>query len=591
MTGDRVTYLASQAVARDYPEIPSQKFAETVVFLDAERRPYYGAEAVFRTLATVPGKGGWLWAYRKLPWFRGLAEVWYQKVARGRPFFSRWTRWLYGSSSAEEARMGTVEGYRLTRRVFLSALGLVYLMAFLSLGVQIRGLMGERGILPVAEFLSAAREHFGETSFWRFPSLFWWITSDAALQGVCWAGAALSVLLVWGLAPVFLLLLLWFLYLSLFSVGHVFLGYQWDVLLLEVGFLAIFWAPWSFGPRGYRNSDPSKMVVWLTRWLLFRLMFSSAWVKYFSGDPTWRDLSALEYHYQTQPLPTWIAYYLQQLPPWFQHASTVGMYFVEGVVPFFFFAPRRLRLAAAWITIGFQVFLLLSGNYGFFNWLGIALCFSLFDDAAWPRWMRRRFFSPKKIREGGRSFGWPRWITAPLALLLVFLSMQNLIFRLKEVEARPWVQKIASFFAPYQLVGSYGLFAVMTKTRGEITVEGSRDGKEWKAYVFRYKPGDLKRRPRFVAPHQPRLDWQMWFAALAPFRTQIWFQVFLFRLLEGAPEVLALLQENPFPEGPPSFVRAKISDYEFTTWKEKQESGNWWKRGPEEVYAPALRLR
>ncbi len=477
--------------------------------------------------------------------------------------------------------------FRLSRRIFCVALGVVYVMAFVSLAVQICGLVGPDGILPAADFFSLLRERGEGTSFWKLHSLFWWWRgSDAALLGVCWAGVGLALILILGWAPVPILTLLWFLYLSMFYAGQIFLGYQWDILLLEAGFLAIFLAPAGIRPDWAGGPPPSKPVLWLFRWLLFRLMFASALVKWMSGDPSWRDLSALQVHYETQPLPTWIAYYFHQLPAWFQKFSTLVMYFSEGVVPFFVFAPRRLRHFAAWWLVGFQVLILLTGNYGFFNYLSIALCLLLWDDAAWPPRLRNKFFAHPSSPQ--KQSPWVRGLSYAVCAGIFFLSLQETLYRWMPEKRPLWIERVASVFSPFHLVGHYGLFAVMTKDRLEIRVEGSEDGITWRAYEFRYKPGPLQRRPGFVAPHQPRLDWQMWFSALGIFQRQYWFHGFLASVLEGSAPVLKLLEENPFPSGPPRYVRARIADYSFTTLQEKRETKNWWKAGEERAYSPEL---
>ncbi len=469
--------------------------------------------------------------------------------------------------------------YWLTRRIFLSALGMVYLFAFLSLAVQIKGLVGEQGILPAAEFFNEVKNNMGSEAYLAAPTLFWLSAQNWALQGACWAGVFLSLLLIVGYLPGLGLFVLWLLYLSLFYAGQIFLGYQWDILLLETGFLAMFLAPFSW--------SPSVTVVWLLRWLLFRLMVSSALVKWFSSDPAWRDLTALEYHYETQPLPTWIAFYLHQLPASFQKFSTAVMYFFEAIVPFGVFGPRRVRWVAGLILIAFQILILLSGNYGFFNYLTIALCIPLFDDDFWPAGRWRRIFRMPESGVAGRKGGWPKWIMAPLAGLILFLSTGNLIQRWFPEKRPLWTGHVLAFFAPFHLVGNYGLFSVMTKTRREILIEGSMDGQAWLPYEFKYKPGDPRRRPGFVAPHQPRLDWQMWFTALGSFRRQYWFHGFLFRLFENSPAVVDLLKHAPFPNGP-KFLRARISDYSFTNFEQLRQSGDWWQLGEIQDFSPLL---
>jgi hypothetical protein len=469
------------------------------------------------------------------------------------------------------------------RRLFLRLLGLVYLAAFLSLAVQVEGLIGSKGILPVAELLDWARARTGPERHFLFPSLFWLNASDAALAAASWGGAILSCLLLAGLAPAPLLFALWALYLSLTSAGQIFLGYQWDALLLETGFLAIFWAPFSLrlrpGPQ-----PPAVLVNWLLRWLLFRLMFSSGVVKLLSGDPTWRDLTALRYHYWTQPLPTWTAWYVDHLPGWFHAGSLVAMLAMELAVPLLIFAPRRLRLVACGALVALQLAIAATGNYAFFNLLTIVLCLVLLDDRSLPEGLRRRLV-PAASGEPGR--GWPRWVLLPLAALVSLLSAIQMS---GTVGLRvPWPAPARAVYraaAPFQVVNGYGLFAVMTTRRPEILVEGSDDGVAWKAYELRWKPGDVTRAPAFVAPHQPRLDWQMWFAALETCEANPWLLRFLARLLDGSPPVVGLLERNPFPRSPPRLVRAVLYEYRFTDARES--GGAWWRREEVGLFCPVL---
>jgi len=362
------------------------------------------------------------------------------------------------------------------------------------------------------------------------------------------------------------------LYLSLVSIGQSFLSFQWDFLLLEAGFLAIFLLP--VFPR-----------IWLFRWLLFRLMFLSGTAKLLSHDPTWRNLTALEFHYQTQPLPTVFGWYFHQLPIGYQKASVVFLFFIELVVPFLMFAPRRVRLFAGAMTVALQALIFLTGNYAFFNLLTVALCLSLCDDA-----LLRRFGRPKPARQRAPSTRLQRAVTAGLFLFIMPASGFELMEIFSGSVPRPAAAAL-NWIAPFGVVNTYGLFAVMTTSRPEIIVEGSNDGQTWLEYGFRYKPGDLKRAPVWVQPHQPRLDWQMWFAALNGYQSQPWFVNFMVRLLEGSPDVLTLLAVNPFPSSPPRFVRARLYDYQFTTLAERRATGNWWRREPQGEYFPAVSLK
>jgi len=470
---------------------------------------------------------------------------------------------------------------------------MIYFIAFASLWAQVIGLIGHNGILPARYFLAAARQQMGVTAYRLLPSFCWFNADDWFLQFLCGGGTVLSVGLLLGVAPVPLLLTLWASYLSLVTVGRDFLGFQWDALLLETGFLGIFFAPLQIRPQFSRESRPSWIVLCLLKWLLFRLMFSSGVVKLASGDPAWRSLNALNYHYETQPLPNWISWYMYQLPVWFHRASTATMFAIELFVPFLIFAPRRLRHAACALFIFLQLLIMATGNYAFFNLLTIALCILLLDDAVWVSSLKRWRSSEilPVIPASNPSPRWPAWITVPLAAIVLSIS---LFLMLGGVRVRVnWPKPIEKFYgwvAPFASLNSYGLFAVMTTSRPEIVIEGSDDGLSWHEYEFKYKPGDLARRPPWVAPHQPRLDWQMWFAALGNYQDNPWFVNLCKRLLQGTPEVLGLLAKNPFPGAPPRLIRAVLYEYHFTDFATRRSTGRWWRREMKGLYCPVLQL-
>src|SRR4029077_7030076 len=332
------------------------------------------------------------------------------------------------------------------------AIGLIYLAAFVSFGVQALGLVGSHGILPLSEFTGAVRDQFGSERYWWFPMVFWLDHSDFAIQAACWAGAALSLLLIFNVLPRLSLFFLYVLYLSLFYAGQIFMGFQWDLLLLETGFLALL------------LSMATEPGIWLLRWLLFRLMFLSGAVKLLSGDPTWANLTALEFHYQTQPLPTVFGWYLYHLPPDFQKASAVFMFFVELVIPFLMFAPRRIRFFAAGMTLALQAIIFFTGNYTFFNLLAVALCLSLFDDA-----LLRRFTRPKPVTQHPPSGIFQRAVTAVLFSFVLLASSFQLMETFSLRIPRPAANAL-SWIAPFGIVNTYGLFAGMTTTRPEIIV-------------------------------------------------------------------------------------------------------------------------
>lgn len=616
--------LQSPEVSARFPEIPRWQLESTVHLVETDGSIYTGAHAVFRTLAKDPHEHWLLDWYEQSPAFTRGTEWVYGLVSRHRGFFSTLTRFGWGPQPEPAS-------YQLVRWVFLRALGLIYLIAFLSLWVQVIGLLGQNGILPANLTMGAVRhemaaQHIGWGRFHLFPTFCWFNASDGFLKLQCALGAVAAVLLVIDFAPVPCLTLLWLLYLSLTVIGREFLGFQWDALLLETGFLAIFLAPiklWKrAAPMTARRPFPI-LSLWLLRWLLFRLMFASGCVKLLSGDPTWRNLTALNYHYETQPLPTWIGWYAHQMPVWFQQTSTGVMFAIELVLPFFIFGPRRVRQLPCAAFVMLQLLILLTGNYCFFNLLAIALCVLLLDDAAlrgvlpikWRASARPPAASPARSqpdsdndlagRAGAAPPGGPKRVRfaslaekvqrrLAVAVAGIFVVIPSIefawMFHLRVPLPGP-VQGLYSWVAPFRSCNHYGLFAVMTTNRLEIIVEGSNDGITWLPYEFRYKPGDVKRRPGFVEPHQPRLDWQMWFAALGDFRENPWFVNFCVRLLQGRPEVLGLLVHNPFPTLPPRHVRAVAYEYHFTDWATRRRTGDWWARQPRGDYLPAISLR
>jgi hypothetical protein len=502
--------------------------------------------------------------------------------------------------------------YAVSSSLFLRALGLVYLFAFASLAVQVKGLAGHDGILPADLLLQGLHNQLGPERYVRLPTLFWMTgAGDATLVAACWTGAALALVVVCGFLPGPGLLASWLLYLSLTNVCRTFLYFQWDILLIETGLLALCLAPWGWRGRLGARPVPAAPALFLVRWLLFRLMFSSGVVKLSSGDPTWWNLRALDVHYFTQPLPTWTAWWAQQMPGWWHSIECFLMFLVELISPFFIFAPRWPRRAAALALIGFQVILIATGNYAYFNVLTIALCLLLLDDAAWPLWLRRRVGLHRSLEDlrpsatallapeaaepqtpAVPSRRWPVWVTVPVVAFFVVLGTADMTRRWGvRLPFPPFVESAEEFLQPFHVVNAYGLFAAMTTTRNEIVVEGSDDGQVWQAYEFRFKPGDPMRAPRFVAPHQPRLDWQMWFAALSSYRSQPWFQNFLVRLLQGSPDVLALLERNPFPDHPPRYIRSRLYDYRFTDLATRRATGAWWERTEEGLYSPVQSLR
>jgi hypothetical protein len=329
------------------------------------------------------------------------------------------------------------------------------------------------------------------------------------------------------------------------------------------------------------------------RWLIFRLMFQSGIVKLLSGDPSWRDGSALSYHYWSQPLPHPLSYWVAQLPAWFQRESTFLMFVFELGLPFFIFFPQPIRTMAALGLIFFQLMIILTGNYGFFNLLAIALCLLLIADHYWPRRLQLRLLPQGYQDPVVAKKSWPGFLLIPVLALVFFLSISTMADRLDpKLEEPGWVQSWTERLSPLHLANAYGLFAVMTKSRPEITVEGSVDGTRWRPYLFKYKPNSPADLPPFLPGPMPRLDWQMWFAALRPpMRYPYWFDRFLVKLLAGSPAVLGLLEENPFPEGPPTMVRARVANYYFTKISENEKTGDYWWTGPSQPYSAVYGMK
>ncbi|MEY2499190.1 MAG: hypothetical protein QOD12_2746 [Verrucomicrobiota bacterium] len=574
LTGDAVDYAPFQECAARFPEIPAEDFERAVHFIEADGTVSKGAEAVFRSLGQKRRRKWMHWSYEHVPGFAVVTETAYRVVAHNRQTFSFFTRLLWGN----DVRPPT---YFKARRYFIRALGCIYLIAFLSLWTQVDGLVGEHGILPIAQFLPAAHEQVGGSAPFMLPTLCWLNSSNAFLHFLCAAGAVVSVLLIAGFAPIVALALLFVFYLSLTIAGQTFLSFQWDILLLETGFLAIFFAPCRWRMSAAREAPLSRAGLFLLRLLLFKLMLMSGVVKLTSGDDSWWNLTALDYHYWTQPLPTVIGWWADQSPEWFKKFSVAFCLVVEIIGPFFIWAPRRLRHVAAGFLIFLQIVIAATGNYCFFNLLTIALCLLLFDDRFFRR-TPKATTNPQTLLPSRTH--WPA-----VAVLVVTLPVNAmLIFSAFKPEA-PWPLPLASlhdYLAPFRIVSGYGLFRVMTKTRPEIIVEGSADGIDWLPYEFKWKPGDLNQPPHWVAPHQPRLDWQMWFAALGTYRHNLWFIRFAECLLKNNPEVVRLLARNPFPQDPPRYIRATVYEYRFTSSSEHRVTGAWWKRDEGREYLP-----
>jgi len=620
-SGEHVDFAPYQEVGARFPEVSTEEFRRSVWLFEPGGRRSRAAEAALRTAAAAPGAGrlGW-WLYRFVPGVRPCLEGAYAWVAAHRAGLLRVERLLVGDV--------VVSRWSRSRAVFRIGLALAALAAFLSLRVQIDGLAGSHGILPAAPALPRLSER--GIAWWEYPTLLRLDASDAALHRTCEAGALASALLLLDVAPALCALLVWALYLSLVLACSVFLSFQWDSLLIETSLVAALVLPWRLRPARARRPDapPTGLGRALLWWLLFRFMFESGVVKLTQdGNGKWHDLTALTYHYMTQPLPNGVSWYAWALPAWVHELSALGTYAIEIGVPFLIIAPRRVRHLGCVLLILLQLLIGLTGNYGFFNVLTIALCLTLLDDQALASigsvFRRRRRAAPAdapsapaSAADAGPSCGLVPGVLPPFVpepreplvqrgaqaafgalVLVVGLSQIHEACAPREPVPIEEVAELEARVGPFLSINGYGLFRTMTLTRPEIIVEGSADGETWVDYDFRFKPDTLDERPRWVEPHMPRLDWRLWFEALdwesstqplRPYDPSGWFASFLSRLLEGEPAVLELLASNPFPDAPPRAVRATLYLYRFADADERRRTGQWWMR--ERIYPSWLQL-
>jgi hypothetical protein len=458
-------------------------------------------------------------------------------------------------------------GYQLVAALFVRLLGVFYLIAFASIGVQIEGMAGSAGILPLAQTLSETQSHTGVERYFQLPTLFWLTASDSALTGAALAGCIAALLIVFDRLSRPALMVAFALYLSLYHAGQVFLTFQWDGLLLEAGFLAIFLTP------------RSRLVILLFRWLLFRLRFLSGISKLTLQDPSWSGLTALNYYFEVQPLPTPLAWYAHQLPDWLLKTGTAATLAIEILVPFMMFLPRRWRFAAAWITILWQLLIILTSNHNWFNFLTIALCLFLFDDHAVQRVLPGPVHRALLPRPGPApsTAALRRVATAVMAGCILLVSAVQVWELATLKRSSGLIGSALDYAEAFRVVNKYHVFATMKTERIELELVGSHDGDNWQPYVFKYKPGDPGRRPPLVMPHQPRLDWRMWFVTMHPQHLR-WFEPFLQALLENSPAVTALLAHNPFADAPPRYIRVMAYRYRFTNSEQRQRTGDWWQR-------------
>ncbi len=469
---------------------------------------------------------------------------------------------------------------RLTRWLTLRLFGVTALLAVGSFWWQVMGLSGSRGIVPIAEQLEALRR--AGVGFFRAPTLLWLSASDGAIHAACALAFSAALAVTVGLAPRLSLGVLWVAWLSLCSVASPWLGFQWDVLLLEGAFTLAFFAPPGWRPRLSTEPEPSPAFTFLAAWLACRMTLASGVVKLASGDPSWRDLTALTWHWWTQPLPTWTSIVAAAFPLWAQKLMCLSTLVLELPVPLLALGGRATRRWAALGLMTLQAGLFAGGNYSYYNLLAFVLAVPLLDDAllrqGWPKklgWPAMPELPPRRARP---------WEVAWVALI-VLLGV-GVFFRraARETPLSPVLDAIG----PFETINGYGAFAVMTKTRPEIILEGSADGVTWRPYEFPWKPGDVRRRPKWVAPLQPRLDWQMWFASLGDCSDSPWLLMLQRRLLQGgSQEVQALFEVDPFASAPPRFLRTVVYEYRFASLA---QPGAWWTRRFTGPFCPALTL-
>ena len=512
----------------------------------------------------------------------------------------------------------------LPRWLFLRALGLIYFSAFFSLSFQIRGLIGPQGILPAHPYLQEVAVQLGHARYWFAPTLLWISSSSAMLVTLCWLGMLASALLVFNIWPRAGLLICFVCFLSFISAAQDFSSYQSDGMLLEAGFISLFFAPRGFRPGWGEFSLPSRASLFLLQWEWFRIYFESGVVKIASGDPQWRHMTAMDEYYQNGPLPTWIGWYVQHLPHWFHASATVATLVLELALVWMLWLPRRFRIACFFVVTLWQIPVILTANYAFLNYLVLVLGFLLLDDRFLMRFLPRRqrpWLAPRVGSECGtgtsaaksnpdtHSVGRTEELAtrepdagpvrnhsrlAPFKLVLAavpmiwifYASTAQLLWMFSH--AIPLPSAPVSALEPFRIANQYGLFAVMTRGRYEIEFQGSQDGRTWIPYQFRNKPQDPGERPRIYAPYQPRFDWNLWFASLGSWRENAIVPYTEAHLLSNDADVLALFRANPFPANPPAEVRAVLWQYWFTSMTEQRAHGLWWRRQFLGLYAPTL---
>lgn len=590
--GERIEIASYQSSRDRFPELDEAALARAAHLVEPDGAVRVGADAILRANALAGGRQPLLWLYQRVAGVRWLIDRIYAWVAAHRPLVSRAAQRLVGPDFLPRQ-------YRLTRWLALRLLGLVAVSAFVSLWLQVEGLAGEHGIVPAELVLDAVARAGGDSwagDLVRAPTLAWIDASGSSLRLLCALGAAAGLLLLLDVAPGPMVLACYALYLSLVTVCGPFLPFQWDTLLLEVLVAALFLAPWRLRPRLQTDREPSWVGVWMMRLLVFKLMIMSGLVKLY-GDPSWRELGALDDHFFTQPIPTWTAYYAHHAGDTLHAIGTAVTLVVELALPWLVFAPRLLRRWFFAGTAALMVAIAATGNYGFFNLLTLAIAVMLLDDAMLARLVPRRWRSrvPDPSQQPPRPRRYTAIVCAVLAVPILAIGATYARAGLdRSYRPGPVMGPLVEHTRGFYLARSYGLFAGMTHTRPEIVIEGSRDGRTWHAYRLPYKVQDLDEVPGFAGPHMPRLDWQMWFAALAPCERSPWMHRLFERLLEGSPPVRALFEHDPFGDVPPRFVRSFVYQYSFAgddrLGHDGVEQGRWFRRQMVDLYCPMATL-
>ncbi len=461
------------------------------------------------------------------------------------------------------------DSYHTICALFPRLLGVVYLFMFFPFLFQIRGLIGKEGILPIEPLLNVYQKNLGKRRFYWIPSVFWYSASDKALMAVPAIGSFLAILLIAGLYPFILLPVLILLHLSIITAGQDFLSFGWEMFFCEISYNAFLIS---------LTNDLNPLAWFSINLLIFRFHLKSGTSKLQSHDPSWRNLMALKYHYETQPIPNPLAWYVHKLPLWFHKFSTAAVLFLEIVVPFGVFGSETIRFITFGALFFLQFAIWISGNYSYLSYLTAVLVTLLISDKFLPFAVPAKAASPLFLHI----------FVSVGALLLIALQLLRLwndyLYKHRKV-------KFLSYFEPFFLANRYGIFAVMTTKRYEMVIEGSDDEQNWQEYLFYYKPSEVNRRPRQIAPYQPRLDWSAWFLPFDYFEHEKWLQNFLYCLLMGREQVLKLLRHNPFPGKPPRYIRVQMYQYTFSDAKTKKATGQWWVREHIGQFSPTLSLR